>query len=94
MAGQMRSGLRLKPGSGGLVSQRAGFRSIGSAKEVATQRMLPAWLRRIGRRGVRDHAIPWNNLDVPYAALAQLWAPILEPPVWLQAWDPSTWTWQ
>ena len=42
---------------------------------------------------VRDHAIPWANLDVAYSALTQLWAPILEPPVRVQAWDPSAWTW-
>ncbi|MFN0092217.1 MAG: hypothetical protein ACKVWR_18410, partial [Acidimicrobiales bacterium] len=43
---------------------------------------------------VRDHSIPWTNLDAAYAALQQLWAPILAPPARPQTWDAAEWTWR
>lgn len=54
----------------------------------------PAQWQRTWAGYVRDYSIPWTNLDSAYAALVQLWAPVLAPPARPQTWDVEEWTWR
>ncbi len=59
---------------------------------------MPAPPGQLGRHldsYVRDHAVPWTDLNAASEALAALWRPLLvsEQESGDATWDPEAWAW-